>query len=268
MAYTGENIKDLDIATPTEGASYLPELNDSDREIKKVLKNQFAVVTKTAAYTLTAQDSIALCDGTFTVTLPTPSTVAGGGYIKEYTLRNIGIGTITVGGTIDGVANPTISAGHSFTFYTDGASWFEKKARNAVDSVNATNATNYAGIPSGTKMFFYQASAPTGWTQDTTHNDKALRVVSGAGGGSGGSLSLSAATTGGHTLTISEMPAHNHVVSPVTDIRVTGTSAGLEYDTVADNEPYSFSTQNTGGDGSHNHPLALAYIDVIIATKN
>src|SRR5712671_6740374 len=32
---------------------------------------------------------------------------------------------------------------------------------------------------SGTRLLFQQTSAPTGWTKDTTHNDKALRVVSG-----------------------------------------------------------------------------------------
>jgi len=41
-------------------------------------------------------------------------------------------------------------------------------------------------IPVGTKMTFLQASAPTGWTQDATNNDRALRLVSGTGGGTGG----------------------------------------------------------------------------------
>lgn len=45
-------------------------------------------------------------------------------------------------------------------------------------------------IPSGTTMLFYQAAAPTGWTKQTTHNDKSLRVVSGTGGGSGGSTAF------------------------------------------------------------------------------
>ena len=31
--------------------------------------------------------------------------------------------------------------------------------------------------PAGTRKLFYQATAPTGWTQVTTHNNKALRVV-------------------------------------------------------------------------------------------
>ena len=33
-------------------------------------------------------------------------------------------------------------------------------------------------FPSGTKMVFYQESAPTGWTQDLTNGDAALRVIS------------------------------------------------------------------------------------------
>ena len=32
---------------------------------------------------------------------------------------------------------------------------------------------------SGTTMLFQQSTAPTGWTKQTTHNDKALRVVTG-----------------------------------------------------------------------------------------
>ena len=39
-------------------------------------------------------------------------------------------------------------------------------------------------------MLFAQSSAPTGWTKSTSHNNKALRVVSGSGGGSGGSNSF------------------------------------------------------------------------------
>lgn len=45
---------------------------------------------------------------------------------------------------------------------------------------------------SGTKMLFQQTAAPTGWTKDTTHNNKALRVVSGTAG-SGGSTAFTTA---------------------------------------------------------------------------
>ena len=44
-------------------------------------------------------------------------------------------------------------------------------------------------IPSGTRMLFAQAGAPTGWTQDVsdTANNRMMRVVAGAGNGVGGS---------------------------------------------------------------------------------
>ena len=47
--------------------------------------------------------------------------------------------------------------------------------------------TFYGIIPQSTTMVFYQASAPTGWTQDATENNKGLRVVDGSSGFQGGS---------------------------------------------------------------------------------
>ena len=41
-----------------------------------------------------------------------------------------------------------------------------------------------------TAWTFYQNTTPTGWTKVTTHDDKSLRVVSGTGGGSGGTNSF------------------------------------------------------------------------------
>lgn len=75
---------------------------------------------------------------------------------------------------------------------------------------------------SGTKVLFVQANAPLGWTRDTTHNDKALRVVSGVNGVSNGgsqpftttfvSRSISG-TIGDHTLSVLEIPLHNHILN-------------------------------------------------------
>lgn len=65
----------------------------------------------------------------------------------------------------------------------------------------------FARIPQGTVMVFFQAAAPTGWTQVTAHSDRALRVVSGAGGGVGGTHDLSAPPSTAHVHT---GPAHTH----------------------------------------------------------
>src|SRR5574343_1098734 len=70
-------------------------------------------------------------------------------------------------------------------------------------------------FPAGTRMLFQQSTAPTGWTKDTTVNDKALRVVSGAVG-SGGSVAFSTlfgrTATDGTTLTVAQMPGHGHSI--------------------------------------------------------
>ena len=67
-----------------------------------------------------------------------------------------------------------------------------------------------AMLPTGTRMVFYQPSAPTGWTKVVSVNDRVLRVVSGAGGSTGGNWQISGVTIGGTTLTVNQMPAHTH----------------------------------------------------------
>ena len=96
-------------------------------------------------------------------------------------------------------------------------------------------------IPSGTKMLFVQTSAPTGWTKDTTHNNKALRVVTGTAG-SGGNIHFTSAfanrtvsdtAAGGsvhhHTLSWHEMPAHHHLVDHAQALATFGTEGSRWY---------------------------------------
>lgn len=132
-------------------------------------------------------------------------------------------------------------------------------------------------FPATTAMLFAQATAPTGWTKSTTHNDKALRVVSGASGGSAaGTVDFSTAfaskavngTVGNTTLTIDQIPAHTHTI---------GTSAAASTapggNTVVAGSNYT--TSSVGGGQAHTHSftgtaidLAVKYVDVIIATKD
>ena len=65
----------------------------------------------------------------------------------------------------------------------------------------------WSQLPAGTRLAFHQAAAPTGWTQDSTAglNDSMLRMVSGVGGGSGGSDSAIENSK--------SMPAHSHSFS-------------------------------------------------------
>ena len=69
----------------------------------------------------------------------------------------------------------------------------KKTFPNLTGPVTATASElngSYKSIPSGTKATFAQAAAPSGWTQDTFPNDKMLRVVSTAGGTTGGACGL------------------------------------------------------------------------------
>jgi len=163
-------------------------------------------------------------------------------------------------------------------------------------------------IPNGTVMAFFQSSAPTGWTQVTSQNNKVLRVVSGTGGGTGGTWATSSGVTtssggahthstpshshshslsaGSHTLSTSQMPSHNH-----TWTRGTSTSGNMTPGSEAGSGSASVSTSHTGGSGSHSHSLsgsissggsgtsgsagahthtitAPQYIDVIICSKD
>ena len=167
-------------------------------------------------------------------------------------------------------------------------------------------SSKYSVLDQGTQSVFYQAAAPTGWVKNTAHNDKALRLVNGAGGGfgygntsgAGGSnfstvfpaststlaVSFSATapvsgTVGGHTLTTAEIPDHTH-------------NSGLGGTANASSGGSSFRTPGsyqTGGVNSpqgigqaHNHPfsgqvtlnatgsgsidLRIQYVDVIICS--
>ena len=160
------------------------------------------------------------------------------------------------------------------------------KADGSVDSA----AYSTASIPSGSVMLFYHTSAPTGWTKITTHNNKALRVVSGSGGGSGGnntfttvfsnqSLSVSGTANGNtnsvnsgsvsisgncsgtqyiytnttqNTLNIAQLAAHNHPYD-----RPRGTFGGLYgfVDSMNSGSSGINSTSNTGSGSAHGHAV-------------
>lgn len=161
------------------------------------------------------------------------------------------------------------------------------------DSSNSGSAVNFAsgskdvfiGLPAknasfepGTLMLFQQTSAPVGWTKQTTHNDKALRVVSGtasSGGTNAFSTVMAQTTVGSTTLSTSQIPAHSHAITLLNaggallyigggSSTYTGGGYGL---TSVDN---LFSINNTGGGGSHDHTITLGiqYVDLIIAMKD
>jgi hypothetical protein len=162
------------------------------------------------------------------------------------------------------------------------------------DGTTWTSAAAGGGFAAGTAILFYQSAAPTGWTKVTTQDNKALRVVSGAGGSAGGSVAFTTAfasqtpsgsvsvslnsttatgsvslsaggsvslsvggSVGSTTLALSQIPSHNHA---------TGTPNGCNSGTYGN---YSYVTGYpctlnaggavvfpNGGGGSHTHSFS------------
>jgi hypothetical protein len=152
-------------------------------------------------------------------------------------------------------------------------------------------------------MSFFQASAPTGWTKLSTFDDYAIRIVSGTGGGTGGSLPFSQVFTtvpltgtvsvsgvsvqgnvGAAALSVAQLAAHTHTVaargsqSPMSFVPegnpgttalsppVTSSSTGS-----GSTHTHSFGGSAAGGNAtftSSGVPLAVKYIDCILCTKN
>lgn len=110
-------------------------------------------------------------------------------------------------------------------------------------------------IPSGTKMPFYQASPPTGWTAVAV-NDKFMRVVTsaGTGGTSGGSGATPSSTiTLAHTHTVAShthsVSAHTHNLDYTTYTDLANSFAGslIGNDADGDNGAVYNSVSGAGG---------------------
>jgi len=112
-------------------------------------------------------------------------------------------GSATTGFYMDATnaAIRTTSAGNIYMQNAGGTSTYG--TFNSAGFNGNLNGT-WSQLPAGTTTNFYQAAAPTGWTQRTDLNDFMMYIVSGAGGGSGGVHS---------PITNSVVPAHTHSFS-------------------------------------------------------
>lgn len=145
------------------------------------------------------------------------------------------------------------------------------------DATTQTTAASSA-FPAGTLMLFQQTSAPTGWTKQTTHDNKALRVVSGTAG-SGGTSAFTTVFTdqtptisvGATTLSTAQIPSHTHL----TPVRADWTGGGTSTSQANNGAPGAIQSGASGGGSSHTHSgsstaitLNVQYVDLIIASKN
>jgi len=152
-------------------------------------------------------------------------------------------------------------------------------------------------IEAGSKVLFYQATAPTGWTRDNSTsaiNDAGLRVVTtGTWGASHGATALSSVFGSGkntgstpadlaahtHSGTTASDGAHSHqldtrnnqstAATAVTSANATGTQY-LQNTGSSGAHTHTFTTGSAGSGGGHTHTLSLdlKYLDMIIASKD
>jgi hypothetical protein len=153
-----------------------------------------------------------------------------------------------------------------------------------ANTITDTTPSIYLSLTPGTLMLFQQTTAPTGWTKQTTHNDKALRVVSGTAS-SGGTTAFSsvmasrtpAGTVANTTLAANQLGNHTHYYVASYDSNGTvhpGGSKGI----ASFNQGVYGATSGGIDQGSgvaHNHgftgtamDFAVQYVDLIIASKN
>lgn len=147
---------------------------------------------------------------------------------------------------------------------------------NSSGQLNADTGLYNSPVPSGSVFLLYQSAAPTGWTQVTSLNDYALRIVSGTGGTTGGTTAFStvfanqAATISATTLSTSQIPSHSHTVPFVGNPLVGSPLIGADCTTT-----YIASTSSglEGGGTSHTHTgstitLNVRYTNIILCSKN
>jgi hypothetical protein len=171
--------------------------------------------------------------------------------------------------------------------------------------LGSTSLTGCNSIPDfiagGSLMLFQQSTAPTNWTKGTTHDNKALRVVTGTAtpGGStaftsvfasrtpAGSVSVSGGSVGNHTLASGQIPNHTHTngasyPGPLAAGASSFPTPQYTPPALRGVQPSSTGGVNEGSDQAHSHPFsvgsasfsgsamdfAVQYVDIIICSKN
>lgn len=142
--------------------------------------------------------------------------------------------------------------------------------------------SKYGIIPQGTPVLFYQAAAPTGWsTPATQYDNRALRVVSGTGAGTGGTnvfttafaskpisttvpVTISGLAANSTTIDVNTMVQHAHPANSGGNVN-TGSPSPFA-GSVTRATPGG-GTGNYGNSGGHTHPVTYTSANGPISTS-
>ena len=123
-----------------------------------------------------------------------------------------------------------------------------------LGSANLTAGTAIPDyIPSGTKMWFYADTAPTGWTLDATPSDSLLAVKGGSTYTTGGAQA-GTWTQPDATLTAAQIPPHTHLTNATTSANSGGGPTIYCYSTTPTSTGSAATSAGTAS--SHNHGTA------------
>lgn len=172
---------------------------------------------------------------------------------------------------IRGIKNVTLN---SFPNISGAITADQNELNQLVGKTLASDGDVIDNFSSNEVLLFQQETAPNGWVKETTHNDKALRVVNGTAG-SGGAVAFStvfgAQNTAGHTLTAAQtgLPNHRHLVTDVVgqygpdeNLQITWTSQHRD-----DNKTSSYESANASSAHNHDLDIRVEYVDIIMAKK-
>lgn len=151
----------------------------------------------------------------------------------------------------------------------DASAFLQTSHNTASSGVHGCGSNVLLSAPVTTPFLVIASTAPLGWTQVTTWNDRALRIVSGTGAATGGSWTIGGITIANHTHSIANDGGHSHSIpaggsfgwyAPGIDASSTTSSAAAH--------------NHTGGTGTAALPISSdgtwrpSYLDCIAVTKN
>jgi len=162
-----------------------------------------------------------------------------------------------INGVHTGTSAPSPTSSGQLWFDTSGTG--DLKVRNKADSAFASVDTTSTALPAGIIALWSGSSAsiPSGWTLcDGTASTPDLRdrFVVGATSTYAVDATGGSTTSGAHTLTTAEMPAHNHSYKNRGFTGAYFSGSETYSDDVYD---YSGGTGSAGGGGAHSHAATL-----------